>query len=86
MRQKRPDLDLPAQLDEVVMKCLKKRINDRPKSAEDLEQMLAAIPLEGLPTTYDRRRRAPAPAPITTIEDANGTLPALASEPPPPKT
>jgi serine/threonine-protein kinase len=83
MRQKRPDLELPAQLDDIVMKCLKKRINDRPKSAEDLEQMLAAIPLEGLPTTYDRRRRAPAPAPVTTIDDSTGTLPALASEPPP---
>ena len=34
------------------MKCLKKRINDRPKSAEELEAMLAAIPLEGLPTSY----------------------------------
>lgn len=83
MRQKRPDLDLPQQLDEIVMKCLKKRINDRPKSAEDLEQMLAAIPLEGLPTTYDRRRRAPAPVPIASLDDSTGTLPALASEPPP---
>jgi serine/threonine-protein kinase len=86
MRQKRPDLELPAQLDEVVMKCLKKRINDRPKSAEELEAMLSAIPLEGLPTTYDRRRRAPAPTPIATIDDSNGTLPAFHSEPPPPKT
>jgi serine/threonine-protein kinase len=86
MRQKRPDLELPAQLDEIVMKCLKKRINDRPKSAEDLEAMLSAIPLEGLPTTYDRRRRAPAPPPTATIDDSNGTLPALQSEPPPPKT
>lgn len=83
MRQKRPDLEIPQQLDEIVMKCLKKRINDRPKSAEDLEQMLAAIPLEGLPTTYDRRRRAPAAAPVTALDDSTGTLPALASEPPP---
>ena len=49
MRQRRPDLDIPDALDQVVMKCLKKRINDRPKSAEELEAMLAAIPLEGLP-------------------------------------
>ena len=34
MRQRRPDLDIPDALDSVVMKCLKKRINDRPKSAE----------------------------------------------------
>ena len=40
------------------MKCLKKRINDRPKSAEELEAMLAAIPLEGLPTSYATARSA----------------------------
>jgi hypothetical protein len=62
------------------MKCLKKRIADRPKSAEDLEQMLAAIPLEGLPTSYaSRPRRAPPPP-----SSDSGTVPALASEPPPP--
>ena len=79
MRQRRPDLDIPEALDAVVMKCLKKRINDRPKSAEELEAALAAIPLEGLPTSYDRRpRRAPA-------EEPNQTVPAMtSSEPPPP--
>jgi serine/threonine-protein kinase len=81
MRQRRPDLDIPETLDQVVMKCLKKRINDRPKSAEELEAMLLAIPLEGLPTSYERRPRA-AKAPATN-EDS-GTIPALTSEPPPP--
>ncbi len=80
MRQRRPDLDIPEQLDQVVMKCLKKRINDRPKSAEELEAMLAAIPLEGLPTSYDRRPKRVLPS----VEDS-GTIPALtSSEPPPP--
>jgi serine/threonine-protein kinase len=79
MRQRRPDLDIPDALDQVVMKCLKKRIADRPKSAEELEQMLAAIPLEGLPTSYATRpRRAPPPP-----SSDSGTVPALASEPPP---
>ena len=85
MRQRRPDLDLPETLDQVVMKCLKKRINDRPKSAEDLEAMLAVIPLAGLPTSYERRKRSPpAQTPAPSAEDS-GTIPALASEPPPPK-
>ncbi len=80
MRQRRPDLDIPEALDQVVMKCLKKRINDRPKSAEDLEAMLAAIPLEGLPTSYAARPKRSA-APV--ISEDSGTIPALSSEPPP---
>ncbi|MBX3229787.1 MAG: serine/threonine protein kinase [Labilithrix sp.] len=79
MRQRRPDLDIPEALDQVVMKCLKKRINDRPKSAEELEAMLSAIPTAGLPTSYDRRPRRPPP-----IEETNQTLPQMSSEPPPP--
>lgn len=82
LRQRRPDLDIPEALDQVVMKCLKKRINDRPKSAEELEAMLAAIPLDGLPTSYGSRPKRAQPAPALT-EDS-GTIPALASEPPPP--
>jgi serine/threonine-protein kinase len=84
MRQRRPDLDIPEALDLVVMKCLKKRINDRPKGAEELEAMLSAIPLEGLPTSYEHRSRRPPPAP--TPPDDSATIPALtSSEPPPPK-
>ncbi|HSO37781.1 MAG TPA: serine/threonine-protein kinase, partial [Labilithrix sp.] len=82
MRQRRPDLEIPEQLDQVVMKCLKKRINDRPKSAEELEAMLAAIPLEGLPKAYATRPKRTAPPAINTD---SGTIPALSSEPPPPK-
>jgi eukaryotic-like serine/threonine-protein kinase len=80
MRQRRPDLDIPDQLDQVVMKCLKKRINDRPKSAEDLEAMLAAIPLDGLLTSYPTRPRRTAPP---AINPDSGTIPGMASEPPP---
>lgn len=80
MRQRRSDLDIPEQLDQVVMRCLKKRINDRPKSASELGAMLSAIPLEGLPTSYTPRpKRSPAAV------DDSGTVPALtSSEPPPP--
>jgi len=52
MRQRRPDLPLPEALDVAVMKCLKKRLNERPKSAAQLEQWLAAIAVEDLPRSY----------------------------------
>ena len=52
MRQRRPDLPIPESLDIAVMKCLKKRLNERPRSAAALEQLLAAVPLEGLPRSY----------------------------------
>jgi serine/threonine-protein kinase len=52
MRQRRPDLPIPEALDLAVIKCLKKRLNERPKSAAELEQLLAAVPLEGLPKAY----------------------------------
>ena len=83
MRTRRPDLDIPEALDLVVMKCLKKRINDRPKSAEELEAMLTEIPLEGLPKAYAIRPKRN-PPPVLANSDS-GTIPALASEPPPPK-
>jgi serine/threonine-protein kinase len=57
MRLKRPDLPIPEALDKAVMACLKKRINDRPAGAAALAEMLAAIPLEGLPTTYPNVRK-----------------------------
>jgi hypothetical protein len=52
MRQRRPELPIPEALDAAVMKCLRKRLNERPKSAAQLEQMLAAVSLEGVPTAY----------------------------------
>ncbi len=86
MRQRRPDLDIPEALDAVVMKCLKKRINDRPKSAEDLEGMLAAIPTAGLPLAYDQRRLARGGStPLHHSSHEEGTVPAMTSEPPPAK-
>src|SRR5262249_14915210 len=38
MRQRRPDLPVPEALDAIVMKCLKKRVNDRPKNALEVQQ------------------------------------------------
>ena len=61
MRVRRPDLPIPEELDQAVMKCLRKRLNDRPQSAAALEEMLAAIPFEDLPVAYPPgvSRRAP---------------------------
>jgi eukaryotic-like serine/threonine-protein kinase len=52
MLDKRPDLPIPEPLDFAVMKCLEKRAEDRPESAAALANLLSAIPLAGLPTTY----------------------------------
>ncbi len=82
MRQRRPDLPIPEALDLAVMKCLKKRINERPRSAADLEQLLAAIPLEGLPKTYPPGTSRRAPGSKKATADANArTVPGLSSAP-----
>jgi eukaryotic-like serine/threonine-protein kinase len=52
MRLRRPDLPIPEALDRAVMMCLRKRMTDRPRNAEELGQMLEVIPCEGLPTSY----------------------------------
>ena len=67
MKQRRPDLPIPAELDFAVMTCLKKRIADRPKDARELDRILAAISLEGLPLSY------PHGAPHIPLED-HGSL------------
>ncbi|CAN5320231.1 hypothetical protein BH09MYX1_BH09MYX1_05000 [soil metagenome] len=52
MRTRRPDLPIPEALDQIVMQCLAKRTFERPTDAREVERALAAIPLEGLLTTY----------------------------------
>jgi len=65
------------------MKCLKKRLNERPKSAAELEQLLAAVPLEGLLKAYPpgtSRRAAGSKKPAA---DANPrTMPGMTASPP----
>ena len=72
MRVKRPDLDLPQELDDIVMRCLKKKLAERPKSATEVEMALAAIPLDGLAMSYPRgvARRAPASTPPPPVKGA----------------
>jgi serine/threonine-protein kinase len=52
MRKRRPDLDVPEALDDIVMRCLKKRVQDRPKSAAELVALLESIPRQGLALAY----------------------------------
>jgi len=70
MRNRRPELHLPRELDEAVMMCLKKRAAERPTSALLLEKALAAIPEQLLVNEYPEGtpRRAP------TSEPSQGRL------------
>lgn len=61
MRTRRPDLDLPRELDDAVMMCLKKRAAERPTSAATLQHMLEAIPKELLLDEYPRGTPRTAP-------------------------
>lgn len=45
MRERRPDLEIPVELDEAVMRCLKKRASERPASARELDKALAKVAL-----------------------------------------
>jgi hypothetical protein len=64
LRARRPDLPIPVELDAAVMRCLRKRMSDRPASATELVQMLEEVPLQGLPVAYppDVSRRPPTAA------------------------
>jgi serine/threonine-protein kinase len=87
MRERRPDLDIPEALDAVVMKCLRKRLNDRPQSAAEVEQMLAAIPREGLLMRYPESTPRRAPTGRNAVAGAKtndpSTMPGLPSGRPP---
>ncbi len=82
MRSRRPDLPIPEPLDAAVMKCLRKRLQERPQNASELEQVLAAIPLDGLPTSYPPTvsRRAPRQVEQRRTEPAMGTNPPAPAE------
>jgi serine/threonine-protein kinase len=83
LRQRRPDLPIPELLDLAVMKCLKKRLNERPKSAAELEQLLLAVPIAGLPTTYPSGTPRRAPSIKKQQNDPNArTMPGLSGAPP----
>lgn len=62
MRERRPDLDVPAELDEAVMQCLKKRAAERPPSARELDRLLARVPVASNesqpPQSPGRQRRS----------------------------
>ena len=53
---RRTELPVPPELDEVILACLAKQAADRPATAQQLAERLAAVPLEQ-PWTADRARR-----------------------------
>ena len=55
MRERHPELDIPAALDRAVMMCLKKRAAERPRDARELDRLLAEVDLESLPLSYPQR-------------------------------
>ncbi len=74
MRQRRPDLPIPRELDDVIATCLRKRVHERPESARALERMLAAVPLDGVPMHYARNvGRTAARRPVPTTDDPKAT-------------
>jgi eukaryotic-like serine/threonine-protein kinase len=46
MRERRPDLGIPEELDRIVLACLAKRAGQRPTNAVELETRLSQIPAE----------------------------------------
>jgi serine/threonine protein kinase len=62
MQKRRPDLNLPEELDAIVMACMSKRAAERPRSARELERLLAQVPSEGMIYEYPpgTPRRSPA--------------------------
>ena len=46
MCEKRPDLQIPPELDRIVLACLAKRAGQRPTNAHDLEMRLAQLDSE----------------------------------------
>jgi eukaryotic-like serine/threonine-protein kinase len=81
MRHCRADLPIPEALDLAVIKCLKKRLNERPKSAAELEQLLSEVPLAKLQKSYPpsiAKRATPSPS-----GDPRGPGPVGWSGPPP---
>jgi serine/threonine-protein kinase len=81
MTKRKPELGIPEALDEIVMKCLKKKLGERPASALEVEEALLAIPTADLPLSYEERKPArPAPPPASSLTDTVARMP---SEPPP---
>ncbi len=46
MRERKPELQIPEELDRIVLSCLAKRAGQRPTNARELESRLAQIPSE----------------------------------------
>ena len=83
MRERRPDLPIPEELDRVVMRCLKKKMSDRYRSAFELAEALEQIPRDKLAMQYPPGTSRHAPLPKPQNESAE-TLQGMPSSVPPP--
>ena len=83
MRERRPDLPIPEELDRVVMRCLKKKMSDRYRSAFELAEELEQIPRDKLAMQYPPGTSRHAPLPKPQNENAE-TLQGMPSSAPPP--
>jgi serine/threonine-protein kinase len=68
------ELEVPPELDQVLLRCLSKKPSDRPKNTMELANLLACVPLKE-PWTRDHselwwEHQAPASAPATPIREA----------------
>jgi serine/threonine-protein kinase len=48
LKDRCPDLEVPLELDDAIMQCLKKRAAERPASARELDRLLQQVPHEPL--------------------------------------
>ncbi len=79
---RRPDLGIPAALDDAIMQCLEKNVAARPASASALGEKLAAVSFARIPPPPESRRRLDS----RTDEDERGTLDAFLAPPPSKRT
>ena len=67
------EVPIPAELEQVLLRCLAKKPEDRPQTATELQRLLMAVPVAE-PWTADRACswwsvHSPAPAPITKLHE-----------------
>jgi serine/threonine-protein kinase len=67
------ELEIPSELEQALLRCLAKKAENRPQSAEELQGLLAAVPL---PEGWTKERAAawwdvhrPADAPLTKLRE-----------------
>ena len=67
------EMEIPAELDQVLLRCLAKKVDDRPQSAEELLRLLTAVPIRERWTKEKAEAwwdlHLPAAAPVTKLHE-----------------